>query len=353
MIILETHYKVVNNWQTGQAMTEFVVSVSFVFLSLFVIVPMFGKLMDMQYQTQQASRYVTWERTVWFDQGDEPDESVISNAYWESVATRSDQDVMDTMRNRFFYGTGPGELKAITEDDTKVESGDLNPVWRYVETKNTMYGGTTLGTDDNDDTGRMDGELTPAIGYKVVDVINTGVKVIADPINEFLGAIGGSNDDFMTFAYETKNYYSPVLTTQVNKGNAHGSGTGVWDRQDGGIGFGSGIESMLFTDADGNPHWDGKIKVRSAILADGWNTQSLKHFQARADDFVPSTVFDNALFDVAISVASILDGGPGNSAVEKLDFGAVGIEPLPSEDGVPLDVSETGGIDGGFYYYDD
>ena len=339
--------------QAGQAMTEFVVSVSFIFLSLFVIVPMFGKLMDMQFQTQQASRYVAWERTVWFDQGEEPDESVISPAYWESVATRSDEVVMDTMSNRFFYGTGPGGIKPITDSDTTVAEGDINPIWNYVQSKNTMYGGTTLGTDDNEDTGKMDGQLTPAIGYEIVDVINQGVKVIADPVNAFLGALGGSNDDFMTFAYETKNYYSPVLTTQLNLGNAHGGGTGVWDRKDDGLGFGSGIEDMIFTDANGNKNWDGKLKVRSAILADGWNTQSLKHFQARADDFVPSTLFDNAIFDLAIDVASILDGGPGNSAVEKLDFGAVGIEPLPSMDGIPLDVSETGGIDGGFYYYDD
>jgi len=332
--------------QTGQAMTEFVVSVSFVFLSLFVIVPMFGKIMDLQSQNQQAARYVAWERTVWFDQGEEPDESVIGIDYWESVATRSDKDVMDSMTNRFFYGTGPGTIKPITEDDTKIASGDLNPVWTYVQSKNTMYGGTTLGTDDDDDTDTMNGQLTPGIGYQIVDVINSGVKVIADPINSFLGALGGSNDDFMTFAYETKNYYSPVLTTQLNLGNSHGGGTGVWDRDSSGN-WGSGIEDAIYQ------NWDGKLTARAAILADGWNTQSLKHFQARADDFVPSTLFDNDLFDLAIGIASILDGGPGNSAIEQLEFGAVGIEPMPSEDGVPLDVSETGGIDGGFYYYDD
>tara|TARA_R110002050_G_scaffold9504_1_gene33231 strand:+ start:379032 stop:380081 length:1050 start_codon:yes stop_codon:yes gene_type:complete len=349
MIMKQINFRLYRQ-QTGQAMTEFVVSVSFVFLSLFVIVPMFGKLMDLQYQTQQASRYVAWERTVWFDQGDTPDESVISNAYWESVATRSDDTVMDTMTSRFFEGTGPGGLKPITEDDTSVGDDETNPIWTYVQSKKTMYGGTTIGSGKDLETGRnqsLNGQLTPAIGYKVVDVINDGVKVIADPVNAFLGAIGGSNDDFMTFAYETDNYYSPVITTHLIKENSHGGGNGVWDRDTNGK-WGSGIEDALFSSG-----WDGTLTARSAILADGWNTQSLEHFQNRADDFVPSTLFDNALFDAAITVASILDGGPGNSAVEKLDFGAVGIEPMPSEDGKPLDVSETGGIDGGFYYYDD
>ena len=335
--------------QSGQAMTEFVVSVSFVFLSLFVIVPMFGKLMDMQAQTQQASRYVAWERTVWFDSGagETPDESVVSNAYWESVAIRNDSAVMESMRNRFFYGNGPGELKPITEDDLSGVTGDINPVWTYVQSKKTMYGGTTLGTDDDVDTGAMNGQLTPAIGYKVVDIINTGVSAVVKPINSFLGNFGFDNKNFMTFAHKTKNYYSPVITTQIIKENSHGKGGGVWDRKDDGS-WGSGIEDAIFSSG-----WDGRLTARSAILADGWNTQSLKHFQATADDFVPSTLFDNGLFDLAIDIASVFDGGPGNSAVEKLDFGAVGIEPMPSADGKPLDVSETGGIDGGFYYYDD
>lgn len=335
--------------QSGQAMTEFVVSVSFVFLSLFVIVPMFGKLMDMQAQTQQASRYVAWERTVWFDSGadETPDESVVSNAYWESVAIRNDSAIMESMRNRFFYGNGPGELKPITEADLAGETGDINPVWTYVQSKKTMYGGTTLGTDNDVDTGAMNGNLTPSIAYKVLDVINTGASALIKPVNDVLGAAGVDNENFLLFAHKTKNYYSPVITTQVVKENSQGEGNGVWDRKADGS-WGSGIEDAIFSSG-----WDGRLTARSAILADGWNTQSLKHFQATADDFVPSTLFDNGLFDIAIDIASVFDGGPGNSAIEKLDFGAVGIEPMPSADGAPLDVSESGGIDGGFYYYDD
>ena len=53
--------------QEGQAMAEFLVSVAFVFLPLFVLVPTLGKLIDIQHENQLAARYVTWERTVWFD----------------------------------------------------------------------------------------------------------------------------------------------------------------------------------------------------------------------------------------------------------------------------------------------
>jgi len=326
--------------QSGQAMTEFVVSVSYVFLALFVIIPTFGKLMDMQSQTQQASRYVAWERTVWFDSGEAPDESVQSSNEWESVAIRSDADVMDTARNRFFYGSGSGTLKYISEDDVDAASGDTSPIWRYVQTKDTMYGGTTLESGKDYRTGKqksLDAQETPSVAYDVIGTMNSAVSTVMGPVNSLLGAVGVDNDDFMTFAYETRNYYSPVIVTQLNVGNSKGGGSGVWDRDASGK-WGSGIEDAIFQ------NWDGKLEARSAILADGWNTQSLSHYQQRADDFVPSTLFDNDLFDAVITVASFLDG-----AIGKLEFGAVGVEPMPASDGQPTPVS----CDGGFCYYEE
>ncbi|PHS25411.1 MAG: hypothetical protein COA83_05670 [Methylophaga sp.] len=316
--------------QTGQAMTEFVVSVSYVFLGLFVIVPTFGKIMDLQFQTQQASRYVAWERTVWFDQGEAPDESVQSTDYWQSVAIRNDAAVMTSMQNRFFYGSGTGVIKAVTIDDIDAGSTDASPIWTYVQSKNTMYGGTTL----DEGLARQD---TPGIAYEILGVMNTGMSTIAEPLNSLMDFVGGNNDDFLTFAYELENYYSPVITTHINMANSHGGGVGVWDRDAAGN-WGSGIEDAIFQ------NWNGKLQVRSAILADGWNTQSLEHYQQRADDFVPSTLFDNDLFDAVITVASFLDGAIGD-----LEFGAVGVEPMPAVDGEALGVD----CDDGFCYYDE
>jgi len=333
-------YRAYFGCQAGQAMTEFVVSVSYVFLGIFVIVPTFGKLMDLQHQNQMASRYVAWERTVWFDQGEEPDESVESSDEWESVATRNDDDVMNTLSNRFFYGTGTGALKYISEDDTNSPGGDTSPIWTYVQSKNTMYGGTTLGDGTDSRTGReesLDRQQTPSIAYDILNFLDTAMSFIADPLNDFLGFLGGSNDDFLTFAYELDNYYSPVIRTQLNVGNSKGGGVGVWDT-DGSGNWGSGIEDAIFQ------NWDGVFEARSAILADGWNTQSLAHYEERANDMVPSTVFDNALFDAVITVASYLDG-----AIGSLEFGAVGVEPMPSVDGEPLEPS----CDDGFCYYDE
>ena len=81
--------------QSGQAMSEFLVTVAFAFLPLFVLVPTLGKIMDLQFQNQMAARYAVWERTVWFDNlsGENRDDFVVSGNKWESVAVRSEFEV--------------------------------------------------------------------------------------------------------------------------------------------------------------------------------------------------------------------------------------------------------------------
>jgi len=50
----------------GQAMTEVLVAASFILVPLFLIIPAFGKFIDMRQATIQAARYQAWEYTVWY-----------------------------------------------------------------------------------------------------------------------------------------------------------------------------------------------------------------------------------------------------------------------------------------------
>lgn len=323
------------NWCAGQAMTEFVVSVAFVFLAIFVFVPSFGKIMDLQFQNIMASRYITWERTVWFDQitDDNRDDFVITGNEFESVAVRDDDDILNSAENRFFYRHGTTLPSFIDDTDLDSPSGDLSPVWTYVQSKNSMYGGTDISGSS------FDAQETPGVAYDVVDAIGGGIKAIKAPIDFLLGLIGNENEDLFELPLMSgeKTFYNPTLRTRLNIANAHGEGQSVWDRDDASGEFTPGIESAFFQ------NWDGVLESRSAILADGWNAQSIAHYKDRADDYVPSTVFDNALFDVIITAASFLEGGPSNSAIGKLSFGDVGVEPMPASGGVPLDVTCDGG----------
>ncbi|MDB2534181.1 hypothetical protein N9X41_05665 [Porticoccaceae bacterium] len=322
---------------TGQAMIEFSVTVSFVFLAIFVFVPTFGKLMDLQLQNLMASRYIAWERTVWFDQinDDNRDDFVISNSEFESVAVRSDGDIMNSAERRFFFNHGGLFPVLLNEDDVNSPRGAVSPIWTYVQSKKTMYGGSTLRS--------FDAKKTPSIAYEIGDVLATGIKTIKEPIDYLLGAIGNNNEDMFEFPLVTsRNYYNPILATRLNVGNAHGAGESVWERVDGSREFTPGIESAFFK-RDGEFEWN-MFESRSAILADGWNAQSIKHYKDRADDYVPSTLFQNKVFETIIDIASVLENGRSNSAIGKLGFGEVGVEPMPAEDGQPA----TASCDDGF-----
>ena len=326
-------------WQRGQAMTEFVVSVGFIFLVLFIIVPTFGKILDMKFQNQQAARYVAWERTVWLRDmnswggNDNTGDFVISSNEFESVAMRSDSDLTNSLHNRFFNGQGRAEIKEISSSDVDGASGDTSALWAYNQSGKSMFQGVeVLNTNEQE---------TPAIAYDVLDVLDAGLDVITAPIEFMLNVVGGDNTDLLQLDYNLKGYYSPRVRTSMNTGNAKGGGDGEWDRNDGS--WGGGIEDAIFQ------NWDGRFTANSAILADGWNAQSVGYYQDRTDNFVPSTVFDNTLFDVLKTAASILEGGPSKSAIYKLDFGEMGVEPMPGEEAQPLDVS----CDEGHCYYDE
>ena len=320
---------------SGQAMVEFSVTVAFIFLAMFVFVPTLGKLMDLQFQNLMASRYIAWERTVWFDQinDDNRDDFVISSNQFESVAVRNDDEIMNSAESRFFYDHGRLLPIMLNQADVETPSGLTSPIWTYVQSKRPMYSGSTLRS--------FDAQRTPSIAYEIGNALATGVKGIKEPIDWLLAALGNDNEDIFEFPLVTsKNYYTPILATTLNVGNAHGQGTSVWDRSDGSAGFSPGIESAFFK-RDGAPEWN-TLESRSAILADGWNAQSIAHYKDRADDYVPSTLFRNPVLDAFIAVAAVIEDPEHfgeESAIIKFGFGEVGVEPMPSVGGQPSPVS--------------
>lgn len=323
--------------QHGQAMTEFVVSVAFVFMVLFVAVPMLGKIMDMQFQNQQASRYIAWERTVWLQEvdfsRDSHDDFVISSDEFESAAVRGDNEVIASMHNRFFNNQGRNIPTSISNDDIFAGEGPTSPLWTYVQSRQSMYDETSVINIEETET--------PGIAYGIIGTVKDGLAMIAEPINTLLGALG-DEEHFLNLNFNTEGYYAPAVRTSLRKTAAHGGGDGVWDRENGQ--WGSGIEDAIFQ------VWDGILISRSGILTDGWSAQSISYYKEQTDNLVLSSVFDIAPFDILKTAASILEGGPSNSAIYRLEFGEVGIEPMPvDDDGIPVDVS----CDGGFCSYDE
>jgi len=100
-----------NRRQRGQAMSEFVVAATLLFIPLFMAVVYVGKLDDIQHQAIQASRYAAMERALDPQVGPE-DDAVVAN---ETVA-------------RFFRDD---DLHPISRNEQANEptAGDENPVW--------------------------------------------------------------------------------------------------------------------------------------------------------------------------------------------------------------------------------
>jgi hypothetical protein len=55
----------------GQAMVEILVAAMFILIPLYIAIVAVGKLIDVQHTTDMAARYATWERTVWYEGGDD------------------------------------------------------------------------------------------------------------------------------------------------------------------------------------------------------------------------------------------------------------------------------------------
>ena len=319
---------------SGQAMTEFNVSVAFIFMPLFVLVPTLGKLIEIQHTNQLAARYAAWERTVWFDTrsgGANRNDFVTSSNEWESVAVRDESTVANTMRNRFFLRRDERPFAFISDSDTAPLTEDVQRIWFYEQSDLPMYNETELLRYSNSDV-----EETPGVAYWALKGFSDGVSYVMEPLNDFRSFTGNSNEDWMQFPLfrDSVSYYRPIVKTSLNKSNAQGGGVQFWDRTEGSD-FTNGIESAIFL----NNGWDGTFESQAAILADGWSAQSEAHYKDRADDYAIMDILDIGFInDVVIPLVAILEGGLENSAIGKFEFGAVGIEPMPLKDGEPAPV---------------
>ena len=296
----------------GQAMTEFVVMTSGVLLILFLIVPALAKLLDMSFQTQQMSRYVTWERTVWYDNGDQPSETTEPGS---DIAVRSDSAIDGSAQKRLLtFGATPQTLSA--SDVSGIAAGTPHALWRWSNGAQMLNGGGL-------DNGSLSPHRTESAAYSVLGVYNAGMKALTTPLT-MIGVGGGEDGNFLQVAHPTENYFTPSVSTRVNLGN-----TGIEADADEEKGFLSPayLPNGLTMTANG------------AILADGWNAQGDHHFKSRADDFAIGTLMDNGVVNAVVDFLGVLEPSFGD-----VDFGYIGIEPLPEAE-VQCDF--------GFCYFDE
>jgi len=220
--------------QKGSAITEFSVSLV-VLVPLFLMIPMLGKVSDMNSSTIQASRYGAWERTVTSD------------------AEKSDAQIQIEMENRFFSRidtTIQSERGELTDDEF------INPLWRG-------YGDDRLLRSAQDDVGStMSNAATPGSIAGTIDSV----------ITTFTSAISALSDN-ADFDVNRNGLYTSRVAVDV------------------------GANQMGFTGntncaGDASADVFSCIRRHNVILTDTWSSESPDQAASRARGLVPMAIFD-------------------------------------------------------------
>ncbi len=219
--------------QRGQAVTEFA-AMGAVLVPLFLLVPLLGKVSDLNHTTIEASRYAAWERTV-ADTGQKPDTELAAEIQ-RRLYSRPDMPI--------HTGAGRPDVKK-----------DRNPLW-------TGYGGKDVLRSAVDDVGMgvSEGKAPGPLSSAVASVVTRA------------GQLMGRFNSGARFDLENDGLYAARVGTNV------------------------GANDLAFLGSKDCSGKDSKevfacITRQNVILADGWDASGPQQVEARTKAFVPLGIF--------------------------------------------------------------
>jgi len=126
----------------GQAMTEIVISATYVLIPLFIAIPMLAKYIDIKQAAVQAARYEAWEYTVWYDDENNDDHDILDN-YDSGISGYATPEkgvgiVQNESQRRFFSRVGTNPTNGADSDVDPLTITDMNgwtvatanPLWQ-------------------------------------------------------------------------------------------------------------------------------------------------------------------------------------------------------------------------------
>ena len=219
--------------QHGQAVTEFA-AMAATLVPLFLLVPLLGKVSDLNHTTIEASRYAAWERTV-ADTGQKPDAELVAEIQ-RRLYSQPDMPIH----------TGAGRPDADT---------DRNPLWRG-------YGGKDVLRSSVDDVGLgvSEGQAPGPLSSAVASVVTRA------------GQLMGKFNSGARFDLENDGLFTARVGTNV------------------------GANDLAFLgnkDCSGKESKDvfACITRQNVILADAWDAGGPQQVEARTKAFVPLGIF--------------------------------------------------------------
>jgi len=248
----------------GQAMTELLVAASAILVPLFLIVPAFGKLIDMRHATIQAARYQAWEYTVWYAENCErtvftfdvadPEECQSGGFEEHNAQPVKAREIVRLEAIERFMGSPDGSpLSAI--DPSVVSLSPSNLSW-YDHTAAIMVDNTVAGT--------MVSSRSPD-GLPVIDtILDTVLGVIEFVFGAFGDVLGFLGSDAGFDAINTDGMAAADVTLTMN----------------------SAAIKRLFAQENATPMPDLTFNASAAVLTDGWNAGGRQHTYNQASGMV-------------------------------------------------------------------
>ena len=257
-----------NKKQSGQALTEFATMMS-VFVPLFLMVPVLGKVSDMNSTSIQASRYAAWERTI------------------SSTTDKSDVVLNDEVRSRLFGLTGHFNTTGETPSDS---DQNHNPLWTDHK-GNRILSSSINDVDMQAVNGGLDGSLTSGF-TSVITKVGAQLSKLSSSANWDLTSDG-------------------LYTATVNV-NVASNDFGLDAGQDCG-----GTDSTTVFAC---------ITRHNVILTDSWDSPSPEVTESRVKAFVPANAFEGVA-----SVMNAIGEIPVVKEWKKFEPGYVDPEVIPAD----------------------
>jgi len=258
----------------GQAMTEFVITASYVLVPLFIMVPMLGKYIDIKHAAIQTARYEAWEYTVWYNSDD--DNEILDNFDAATVPEKTTADTRDEARVRVMSDPTARGVLDIDAADRDIDIADvINPLWtdhRALPLWDGTYdAASSAALVSSDDTPTI-----PVLGDVftiLMDVVDFAFSALGDVLG-FLGSpakFSAINND----GYAHSDIAMPIKQYR-NQANV---GTILTARDD-------TRQDIIFSASAG-------------VLSDAWNAGGVEHTSWQAKGTVP-TVLLQALLELPV-----------------------------------------------------
>ena len=275
--------------QTGQALTETLVTASTVLVPLLLLIPLLGKYIDIKHATIQAARYEAWEYTVWYSNNAErtgPWSSGERSSGFEDLSgsdlpqpVKSTAQLQRESRQRFFSQT----TMPITSSDkaTGWNSNNARQLWHDHRGNRLWDGDIPSGTTTRSSEGTPD--YSGGVLNTLLDIIDAVFGAIAAAMKLIGSGVGFT-------AINTDGLSKSDLVVPVNAP----------------VGL---IDFATITDTggvdDSTAAFALEFEAGAAVLTDGWNSGGLRHTVNQVGGITPTKILDSLVDTLLNSVPGL------------------------------------------------